>query len=113
MAQITGQVRSFVFYKNSPFFRLKLKEVFKLSKNLFLNLVFAIFRAEVRIIDTARRDALRRLLLESVKATGPGEKLDEKLASMALTDSTEDCKTFHQYLIMTFKLTICIFSTSS
>ncbi|PAV21260.1 inositol polyphosphate phosphatase [Pyrrhoderma noxium] len=52
--------------------------------------VFAIFRAEVRIIDTARRDALRRLLLDSVKATAPGEKLDEKLASMSLVNDSED-----------------------
>lgn len=54
--------------------------------------MFAIFRAEVRIIDTARRDALRRLLLDSVKATAPGEKLDEKLASMSLVNDSEDRK---------------------
>ncbi|KAI9000860.1 DNase I-like protein [Trametes punicea] len=47
--------------------------------------VFAIFRAEVRIIDHAKRAALSKLLLESVTSTAPGEKLDEKLAGLAFT----------------------------
>ncbi|KAH9844079.1 DNase I-like protein [Rhodofomes roseus] len=51
--------------------------------------VFALFRAEIRIIDHARRDALSRLLLESVTASGPGEKLDEKLAEMTFGDDTD------------------------
>ncbi|KAH9850742.1 DNase I-like protein [Lenzites betulinus] len=50
--------------------------------------VFAIFRAEVRIIDHVKRAALSKLLLESVTSTAPGEKLDEKLA--ALTFTTEE-----------------------
>jgi hypothetical protein len=41
-------------------------------------------RADVRIIDTVKRAALSRLLLESVVSTSPGEKLDEKLAALAL-----------------------------
>ncbi|KAI0375801.1 inositol polyphosphate phosphatase [Pilatotrama ljubarskyi] len=44
--------------------------------------VFAIFRAEVRIIDHVKRAALSKLLLESVTSTAPGEKLDEKLAGL-------------------------------
>ncbi|KAI0775957.1 DNase I-like protein [Trametes elegans] len=47
--------------------------------------VFAIFRAEVRIIDHAKRNALSKLLLESVTSTAPGEKLDEKLAGLTFT----------------------------
>lgn len=45
-------------------------------------IVFAIFRAEVRIIDAAKQAALSKLLLETVTATGPGEKLDETLANL-------------------------------
>ncbi|EPQ59096.1 DNase I-like protein [Gloeophyllum trabeum ATCC 11539] len=48
--------------------------------------VFAVFRAEIRIIDSIKRAALSRMLLDSVTSTAPGEKLDEKLASL----------TFHQ-----------------
>ncbi|KZT29277.1 DNase I-like protein [Neolentinus lepideus HHB14362 ss-1] len=44
--------------------------------------VFAVFRAEIRIIDYTKRAALSRMLLESVTSTAPGEKLDEKLASL-------------------------------
>ncbi|KAF8897747.1 inositol polyphosphate phosphatase [Infundibulicybe gibba] len=52
--------------------------------------VFAIFRGEVRIIDPVKRAALSRLLLENVLSTNPGEKLDEKLASLTLpADFTE------------------------
>ncbi|KAI0832585.1 DNase I-like protein [Trametes gibbosa] len=47
--------------------------------------VFAIFRAEVRIIDHVKRAALSKLLLESVTSTAPGEKLDEKLAGLTFT----------------------------
>ncbi|TFK71771.1 inositol polyphosphate phosphatase [Pluteus cervinus] len=45
--------------------------------------VFAIFRAEVRIIDAIKRAALSQLLLETVVTTVP-EKLDEKLATLSL-----------------------------
>ncbi|RDB20113.1 Inositol-1,4,5-trisphosphate 5-phosphatase 1 [Hypsizygus marmoreus] len=52
--------------------------------------VFALFRAEVRIIDTVKRLALSRLLLESIVTTAPGEKLDEKLAALVFhADFTE------------------------
>ncbi|TCD69866.1 inositol polyphosphate 5-phosphatase [Steccherinum ochraceum] len=44
--------------------------------------VFALFRANVRIIDYALRTALSRVLFENVTSTAPGEKLDEKLASL-------------------------------
>lgn len=46
--------------------------------------VFAIFRAEVRIIDSVKKAVLSQLLLESVASTQPGEKLDEKLKSTVL-----------------------------
>ncbi|KAJ7930003.1 SacI homology domain-containing protein [Mycena leptocephala] len=52
--------------------------------------VFAIFRAAVRIIDVAKRSALSQLLLQSVITTAPGEKLDDKLASMALPTTFAD-----------------------
>lgn len=52
--------------------------------------VFALMRADVRVIDTVKKAALSRLLLESVVSTGPGEKLDEKLAALTLpTDFVE------------------------
>ncbi|KAJ7228451.1 inositol polyphosphate phosphatase, partial [Mycena pura] len=46
--------------------------------------VWGVFRAAVRTIDVAKREALSQLLLRSVIATSPGEKLDEKLAALAL-----------------------------
>ncbi|KAF5393181.1 hypothetical protein D9757_001344 [Collybiopsis confluens] len=49
--------------------------------------VFAIFRPNIRIIDTIKRAALSRLLLNSVLHTAPGEKLDDKLASMVLPEN--------------------------
>jgi hypothetical protein len=52
--------------------------------------VFALFRANVRMIDTVRRATLFRLLLESIISTESWEHLDEKLASLALpVDSVE------------------------
>ncbi|KAJ7639012.1 inositol polyphosphate phosphatase [Roridomyces roridus] len=52
--------------------------------------VFAIFHAAVRVVDVAKRTALSQLLLQSVIATAPGEKLDEKLAALALPPSIGD-----------------------
>ncbi|KAK2466082.1 hypothetical protein APHAL10511_001724 [Amanita phalloides] len=46
--------------------------------------VFAIFRAEIRVIDAAKRANLSRLLLASVNLTEPGEKLADQLALMSL-----------------------------
>jgi hypothetical protein len=57
--------------------------------------VFAIFRASVRIVDKAKREALARLLLESVVTTPPGEKLDEKLATLTFSNDVTDCKLMH------------------
>lgn len=54
--------------------------------------VYAIFRAQVRVIDVVKRNALQKLLYESIVSTGPGEKLDVKLASMTLDDYPEDCE---------------------
>lgn len=53
--------------------------------------MFALFRAEVRIIDHTKRAALQKLLLENVTTTAPGEKLDEKLASLAFSSEERDC----------------------
>ena len=55
-------------------------------------LVFAVFRADVRVIDATKRAALQRLLLASVTSTAPGEKLDEKLATLALDFDSMDCE---------------------
>ncbi|KAG7449414.1 inositol polyphosphate phosphatase [Guyanagaster necrorhizus] len=52
--------------------------------------VFAIFRANIRIIDTAKRTALQKVLLDSVISTAPGEKLDEKLASLVVSLDHQD-----------------------
>ncbi|KAL5530111.1 SYJ1 [Sanghuangporus sanghuang] len=52
--------------------------------------VFAIFRAEVRVIDVVKRTAMQKLLLDSIVSTEPGEKLDEKLATMTLANDPED-----------------------
>lgn len=54
--------------------------------------VFAIFRAEIRVIDAAKRNSLHRLLLDGITCRGPDEKLDEKLASMALIGDAIDCE---------------------
>jgi hypothetical protein len=42
----------------------------------------------VRIIDIVKRAALSRLLLENTLSATPGEKLDEKLASLVLPDES-------------------------
>lgn len=39
----------------------------------------------MRIIDHVKRAVLSRLLLQSVTSTAPGEKLDEKLATLTFT----------------------------
>lgn len=54
-------------------------------------IVFAIFRAEVRIIDAVKRAALSHLLLENITSTAPGEKLDEKLAGLFLPADYAEC----------------------
>lgn len=56
------------------------------------DIVFAIFRAGIRIIDTVKRATLSRLLLDSVTSTAPGETLDEKLASLALPTDYGECQ---------------------
>ena len=48
-------------------------------------------RADVRIIDAAKRAALSRMLLESIVSTAPGEKLDEKLSALALPADFVEC----------------------
>jgi hypothetical protein len=50
----------------------------------FSSPVFALFCAQVLIIDAIKRATLSRLLLENIISTGPGEKLDEKLAALVL-----------------------------
>ncbi|PPQ65581.1 hypothetical protein CVT26_000530 [Gymnopilus dilepis] len=46
--------------------------------------VFAIFRAEVQIVDPIKKANLSRMLLAGILSTQPGEKLDEKLARVSL-----------------------------
>ena len=45
----------------------------------------------MRIIDVVKRAALSRLLLENTVSAIPGEKLDEKLASLVLPDDHSEC----------------------
>lgn len=45
----------------------------------------------MRIIDGVKRAALSRLLLENTVSAIPGEKLDEKLASLVLPDDHSEC----------------------
>ena len=60
-------------------------------QTLYHPVVFALFRAELRVIDHAKRASLSHLLLENVTSTAPGEKLDEKLASLTFTTGDPDC----------------------
>ena len=57
--------------------------------------VFALFRTVVWIVDRVKQDALARLLLENVTSTSNDEKLDEKLAALALRPSANDCACFN------------------
>ncbi|KDQ64344.1 hypothetical protein JAAARDRAFT_27972 [Jaapia argillacea MUCL 33604] len=52
--------------------------------------VFALFRASVRSINTEKKAALSRLLMENVRSTAPGEKLDEKLAALTFHSGQAD-----------------------
>jgi hypothetical protein len=54
--------------------------------------VFALFRVNVCQIDRIKKATLSQELLESLTATAPGEKLDDKLAGLAVNDG---CKPFH------------------
>ena len=77
---ITGQVRFRAV-------RVRINEIHGLS-------VYAVFRAEIRVIDAVKRANLSRLLLASVNLTEPGEKLAERLALMSLpmASTTVICK---------------------
>jgi hypothetical protein len=57
-----------------------------------MEIVFAFFQADVRIIDNAKRTALSRLLLDSVLSIEPGQMINEKLASLALPANYADRK---------------------
>jgi hypothetical protein len=46
--------------------------------------VFAIYRAEIKVIDPVKRATLSRMILDSVTSTEPGELLDQKLANITL-----------------------------
>jgi len=46
--------------------------------------VYALFRAEVRIVDSAKKAMLSAVLLESVASTQPGERLEERLRTATL-----------------------------
>ncbi|PVF99952.1 DNase I-like protein [Serendipita vermifera] len=47
--------------------------------------VYALFRAEVRIVDQAKRSVLQKSLLQQITSTSSSEKLDEKLAPLRNT----------------------------
>jgi hypothetical protein len=53
--------------------------------------VFAIYNAEVRIIDRAKKATLSQILLESIVSIEPGEKLDKKLPNLVLPADTSQC----------------------
>jgi hypothetical protein len=55
-------------------------------------IVYAIFRATIRIIDPVKKATLSALLLDSVTSTAPGETLDEKLAALAVDLNQFGCK---------------------
>ncbi|TFL05727.1 DNase I-like protein [Pterulicium gracile] len=52
--------------------------------------VYALFSPEVRIVDPAKKAALRTMLLANITATEPGENLDEKLAALAFEPDGQD-----------------------
>lgn len=54
-------------------------------------LVYAAFRATVHVIDHAKKAVLGRLLAESVTSTAPGETIEEKLAALTFSHSS-DCE---------------------
>ena len=53
--------------------------------------VYAIYSAEVRIIDRVKKAALSHMLLESIAFMEPGEKLDKKFANLVLPADTRQC----------------------
>jgi hypothetical protein len=54
--------------------------------------VFAIYDAEVRIIDRVKKAALSQMLLESIITfTEPGEMLDKKFANLVLPANPRQC----------------------
>lgn len=46
----------------------------------------------MHVINTAKRTALSRLLLETVTSTAPGEMLEEKLAGLSFSAGTDERK---------------------
>ena len=53
--------------------------------------VFAIYEAEVRIIDPIKKATLSQMLFESIVSMEPGEKLDKKLASLVIPVDIRQC----------------------
>jgi len=48
-----------------------------------------LFRAEVRIVDYAKKNALQKSLLQTITSTAPNEKLEDKLKSMNIPDTSD------------------------
>jgi len=46
--------------------------------------IFAVFQAEIRVVDAGKKVALSSLLLDGVKNAIPGDRLEEKLANIVL-----------------------------
>ena len=53
--------------------------------------VFAIYDAEVRIIDRVKKATLSQMLLESITFMEPGEKLDKKFGDLVLPADPRQC----------------------
>lgn len=67
-----------------------------------MDTVFAVFRAEILIVDAAKRASLHRMLLDLITATATDEKLDEKLASMTLREAGSECKQYMRNSFLRF-----------
>jgi hypothetical protein len=76
-------------------------------------LVFALFRTEVRIVDTVKRAALSRLLLETTLAAVPDEILEEKFAALALPSDKDDCKASYLEFTSSLKRYVTVPAPSS
>jgi hypothetical protein len=59
---------------------------------LIFYVLLQLFRAEVRIVDYAKKNALQKSLLQMITLTAPNEKLEDKLNSMNINPpDASDC----------------------
>ena len=64
------------------------------------DVVYAIYDAEVQIIDRVKKAALSQMLLESITFMEPGEKLDKKFANLVLPADVRQCMEFDHVLFI-------------